>query len=92
MRPTIPGVVTEGLQRSWNALYLRMKDTIGGRLNGRPIQYKPSPLSTLVPFTGDHKVTGGGWDSEGRVTFEQTEPYPMTVLAIFGTLSVGDHD
>ena len=92
MRPTIPNMVTEGLPRSWNTLYLRLKDTVGGRLNGRPIAYKPSPLTTLVPFTGDHKVTGGSWDTEGRVTFEQTEPYPMTVLAIFGTLSVGDHD
>ena len=92
MRPTIPQVMVEGLPRSWNSLFLRLRNTIGGRLNGRPIQYVPSKLSTLGMFTGDHKVTGGGWDTEGRVTFEQTEPYPMTLLAIFGTLSVGDHD
>ena len=92
MRPTVEGLMIEGLPRSWNSLFLRLKDTIGGHINGRPISYEPSPLGTLGMFTGDRKVTGGGWDQEGRITFEQREPYPMTVLAVFGTLNIGDHD
>ena len=92
MRPAIEGSVIEGVPRSWDSLYARLKDTVGGKLNGKPIQYPPSKIGTLTPFTGDRKVTNTGWDREGRIRFEQTEPYPMTILALFGTLSLGDHD
>lgn len=90
MRPVIADAMIEGLPRSWNSLYLRLKDTVGGKVNDTAISYPASPLTTLVPFTGDRRITNKGWDSEGRVTFTQDEPYPMTVLAIFGTLSVGN--
>jgi len=92
MRPAIEGQVIEGLPRSWDSLWLRLKDTIGGTVNGELIQYVPSDLDTLGLFTGDRKVTGQGWDNEGRITIEQDQPYPMTVLATFGTLSIGDTD
>ena len=31
-----------------------------------------------------------GWDREGQVTIEQTQPLPLTVLGITGTLMVID--
>lgn len=92
MRPAIEGQVIEGLPRSWDSLFARLKDTIGGTINGEKIQYVPSDLDTKGLFTGDRKVSGVGWDTEGRITVQQTQPYPMTLLAVFGTLSVGDHD
>lgn len=93
MRPSVTGQVIEGLPLSWVSLFARLQNTVGGRVNGKHITYPPSPVSTLAPFTGDRKVTGMGVnETEGRITFEQTEPYPMTVLALFGTLNVGDHD
>ena len=99
MRPAVPQQVIEGLPLSWNTLFARLKDTIGGRVNGKPIIYPPSPVNTLALFTGDRKVVGTDWSNnedaksnQGRITWEQTEPYPMTLLALFGTLSLGGHD
>jgi hypothetical protein len=92
MRPGIEGSVIEGLPRSWDKLFVRLKDTIGGKVNGESLQYVPSDLDELGLFTGDRDVTGSGWDTEGRIKIVQDQPYPMTVLAAFGTLSVADHD
>lgn len=93
MRPAIPGGETiEGLTRSWDSLFVRVHESIGGTVNGERLQYVASPLDTNVPYTGDVKATGQGWDTEGRVTVVQDQPYPFTMLATFGTLSVGDRD
>jgi hypothetical protein len=92
MRPAIQGSVIEGLARSWDKLWVRVVGTVGGMLNGREIRYPPAPLGNPNVFTGDRDVTQNGWDTLGRVTVEQTQPYPMTLLALFGTLTVGDHD
>jgi hypothetical protein len=40
----------------------------------------------IPAFTGDKRVTNLGWDRNGQITVEQTQPLPMTVLAITGTL------
>lgn len=45
---------------------------------------EPSPL-----FTGDKLVTHMAWDC-AVVTVQQTQPLPSTILAIGGTLDVGD--
>ncbi len=92
MRPAVPGQVLEGLPRSWDALFTRFKDTIGGTVNGESNLYAASSLDEKGLYTGDVKVTGTGVDTDGRVTISQTQPYPMTVLAVFGTLSLGDRD
>jgi hypothetical protein len=93
MRPAVPnGETIEGLPRSWDSLFLRVHETIGGKVNGEALLYPADPLSTNVTYTGDVKATGQGWDTEGRITILQDQPYPMTVLATFGTLSIGDKD
>ena len=91
MRPAIEGSVIEGLPRSWDDLSVRLLDTIGGKVNGEWLYYTPSDLDELGLFTGDRAIVGQGWDDDGRITIEQTQPYPMQILAIYGTLSVGDH-
>lgn len=90
MRPAIEGSVIEGLPRSWDKISLRLLDTIGGKVNGEWLQYTPSDLDNLKAFTGDKDVVGQGWDSDGRIVIEQDQPYPMTVLSLYGTLSFGD--
>lgn len=93
MRPAIEGTVIEGLPRSWDSFFVRLQDSIGGTVNSVPIQYEQSDLGSLDLFTGDRKVTGSeGWDTEARFRIQQTDPYPMTVLCAFGTLSIGDTD
>lgn len=91
MRPAIEGSVLEGLPRIWDKLFVRLHETVGGTVNGEPLTFVPDDLDTLMPFTGDRDVTGSGWDTEGRITVEQTQPYPMTLLAVFGELTVGPH-
>lgn len=90
MRPAIEGSVIEGLPRSWDDLSVRLLNTIGGTVNGQFLQYVPSDLDERGLFTGDRDIIGQGWDKEGRVVIEQDQPYPMTVLALYGTLSIGD--
>jgi hypothetical protein len=92
MRPAIPQEVIEGLPRSWKSLFVRLHESIGGTINGEVIVYPSSNLDTKTPYTGDRKVTVTGVDTEGRITIQQAEPYPFTVLSTFGTLQVGDHD
>lgn len=92
MRPAIQGEVIEGLPRSWNSLFVRLHNSWGGKVNGNVIAYPPGPLDTIELFTGDRKVNARGVDTDGRVTILQDEPYPFTALAMFGSLSLGDHD
>lgn len=61
-------------------------------MNGEAIQYEASDLDENELFTGIKKVTAQGWSTDGRVSLVQNQPYPMTMLSLFGTLSIGDHD
>lgn len=92
MRPALQGTNIHGLPRSWDSLFVRLYQSKGGRINGEPIQYAASDLDENELFTGDRKVTGQGWDTDGRVTALQDQPYPFTAVSIFGTLSVGGAD
>lgn len=92
MRPAIPGMVIEGIPRKWNALFVRLHQSIGGTVNGQAILYPPSNLDTKSLYTGDRKVTTSGWDTDGRIRIVQDEPYPFTCLASYGTLELGEHD
>ena len=92
MRPAIKGENIEGVPRSWDKLSARLHQTKGGTINGKPITYPPTTLGVNALYTGDVKVTAQGWSTDGRVTIAQDQPYPMTVLALYGTLSVGDKD
>lgn len=41
MRPAFPNEMVEGFQRTWIKLWARLHKTIGGTVNGQPINYKP---------------------------------------------------
>lgn len=45
---------------------------------------------SITEFTGDKRVTNLGWDRDGQIVVQQTQPLPMTVLGITGTLLVVD--
>lgn len=92
MRPAVKGENLEGIPRSWDKLSARVHKTKGGKINGKPITYAPGTLGVNALYTGDVKVTDKGWSTDGRVTITQDQPYPMTVLALYGTLSFGDKD
>jgi hypothetical protein len=93
MRPAIQGQNIEGLPRSWDKAFVRLKSTLGGTVNDKDLRYVPDTLDTAGLFTGDQDARPeDGWGTEGRIRIQQTQPYPMTVLAAFGTLSLGDTD
>lgn len=92
MEPAIQGTNISGLPRSWDSLFARFYQSKGGTMNGEAIQYEASDLDENELFTGIKKVTAQGWSTDGRVSLVQNQPYPMTMLSLFGTLSIGDHD
>lgn len=92
MRPAIPNQCIEGLPRSWDTLFARVKDSKGGKGNGQAFEYPTDNIVNNTLYTGDLRIVGTGWSTDERFTILQDEPYPMTVLCAFGTLSLGDHD
>lgn len=92
MEPNSPTTVMDGLPRTWESLFARFKDTIGGTINGQTIEYTPSQLNAIGLFSGIRRITPTGTDTDGRVTIKQTQPYPMTVLSVFGHLMMSVED
>ena len=41
-------------------------------------------------YSGDVDITNLGWDTEGKITIEQPLPLPAHLVAISGTLVIGD--
>ncbi len=84
---------SQGLQKHWARIIVRCFKTIGMYVNGDPIPFRSAQnlTSQAVPlFTGDVKREGTGRDSDGLLTIEQRQPLPQTIVAIFGTLEVGE--
>lgn len=92
MRPAVEGQMVEGVPRIWKSLSVRLKDTRGGKLQGQFLPYPLGSLNVASLYTGDVKITpGGNWDVTGKITVVQDQPYPMTLLAIYGEVMFGDH-
>ena len=79
--------------KRFNEVVVRLHETVGARINGDQVPFRTSstPTSQSIPvFTGDKRVTNLGWDKDGQIVIEQTQPLPMTVLGISGTLVTSD--
>jgi len=94
-RPTSDIRIIEGLPGRWSKIVVRFDRTIGARVNGQEVAFDigNQPLDSAPQiFTGDKKVVDLGWDDpEKRITIRQDQPYPQTVLAVYGTLELGDN-
>jgi len=83
------GSVAQARKKRYNEVIVRFFETVGGTINGDQIPFRTSAdeMGAPIPaFTGDKKVTNLGWDREGKITIEQTQPLPMTILGITGTI------
>ena len=83
----------QGRKKRYNEVTVRLYNTVGATVNGDQIPFRTSanPLGQPIPsFTGDKRVSNLGWDREGQVTVQQTQPLPMTILGITGTLVTSD--
>lgn len=83
------------LQKQWVEVILRLYETglSGVTVNGEslPARSGSDPLDTATAlFTGDAQTPLLGTTRAGILTIKQTLPLPFTLLAIAGTLDVGD--
>ena len=82
-------------QKQWAEVILRLYQTglSGVTINGKtvPARSGSDPLGTAPAlFTGDAQTPLLGTTRAGRLIIKQTLPLPFTLLAIAGTLDVGD--
>lgn len=94
MRPEFPIAGTsQGIPKHWSQVFVRLYKSIGVTIGDEMIPFRTSddPMGEgIETFTGDKRVSKLGWDKEGRIRVRQTQPLPLTVLSIFGTLELGD--
>ena len=94
MRPEVPLQGTsQGRRRHWADISVRLHDSLGCRVNGEEIPFRSSGDNMDEPpalFTGDQRIKNLGRDFDGTIIVEQRQPLPLTVVAVFGTLGVGD--
>jgi hypothetical protein len=95
MRPEVQSQTgtAQGRLKRWSEVLVRLESTVGVRLNGQQYPFRTSAMNMdagVEPFSGDVRVSELGWDREGHILVEQTQPLPLTVLAISGTLVTGD--
>ena len=80
-------------KKRYNEVVVRLYKSVGLTVNGDQIPFRSSstPMGQDIPeFTGDKRVSNLGWNTEGQIEIEQTQPLPMTVLGITGTLVTSD--
>ena len=85
-----PGSVAQGRKKRYNEVIVRFLSTVGATINGDQLPFRSSAdeMGEPIPaFTGDKKVTNLGWDRSGQITVQQTQPLPMTILGITGTIA-----
>ena len=83
----------QGRKKRYNEVLVRLYKTVGATINGDQIPFRTSASKMGQPissFTGDKRVSNLGWDRDGQVTIQQTQPLPMTILGITGTLVTSD--
>jgi len=84
---------SQGRKKRYNEVMVRFLNTVGATINDDQLPFRSSatPMGQNIPeFTGDKRVTNLGWDRDGQITIKQTQPLPMTILGITGTLLTVD--
>lgn len=95
LKPEIPtgAGTSQAAKKRYSEVFIRVDNSIGGEINGESISFRDpaTPMTSGPPLqTGDYRAKNLGWDREGRIRVQQTQPLPLTVLAIIGTVSTED--
>ena len=95
LRPegTAQAGTAQGRKKRYNEIIVRLLDSVGVTINNDQLPFRSSANAMGEPipaFTGDKRVTNLGWDRDGQITIKQTQPLPMTVLAVTGTIVTTD--
>jgi len=83
----------QGRKKRFNEVLVRLLSTTGVTINDDQMPFRTSANlmdESISPITGDKRVINLGWDREGQITIQQTQPLPMTILGISGTLVTSD--
>ncbi len=84
---------SQGLKKRWSKIIARVLNTTGIKINGQVMEARePADLMGVAPptYSGDVSAENLGWDTDGRITIEQPLPLPAHVVALFGTLNIGE--
>ena len=87
------GGSSQGLKKRWNKVTVRVLDTTGITINGEVYPSRDTEDEMgFAPDTHseDLSITNLGWSTEAFITIEQPLSLPAHVVAVFGTLVVGD--
>lgn len=95
LRPEVQGDTgtAQGKQKGWARIMVRFVDTLGATIEGDIINFRSSADEMdQAPelFTGDKFKSNLGYDNEGKITIEQTQPLPQTITLVSGILHVND--
>ena len=89
----VGGGSSQGLKKRWNKVTVRVLDTTGITINGEVYPARNTEdLMDAAPgtYTEDLSITNLGWGTQGMITIEQPQSLPAYIVAVFGTLVVGD--
>ena len=89
----VGGGSSQGLKKRWNKATVRVLDTTGVTINGEVYPSRDSGDlmdAAAGTYTDDLSISNLGWSTKGRITIEQPLPLPAHIVAVFGTLVVGD--
>jgi hypothetical protein len=90
---------SQGKPKRIHDITLRLYETVGievgndaGELDRIPFRDSSMNMDEAVPlFTGDKEIEfPGGFDDDDRIYVRQTQPLPMTVLALFPRMNTFD--
>ena len=90
---------SQGKIKRINELTVRLHKSVGlqvGRdadnLDVVPFRSSATPMDTAIAlFSGDKEIElNGNFDTDGQITIRQSQPLPMTILAVFATVSTFD--
>ena len=87
------GGSSQGLKKRWNKVTVRVLETTGITINGEvyPARDTEDEMDAAPDtYSEDLSITNLGWSTEGFITIEQPLSLPAHVVAVFGTLVVGD--
>lgn len=83
---------SQGNKTRTGEVVLRLKDTIGCKVNGDYIAFRQLGQNVLdqptESFTGDHRLESLGWNN--TITIEQDQPLPFYLLAVIRKVTTND--
>lgn len=87
------GNTIQGLIKRWARAWVRVYNSVGITINGQAVPFRtPSDPMTqgVPPETIDVLINDLTYDRDGRVLIQQTQPLPSNILALFGSVNVGE--